>query len=44
MDIIGHVAAVPGTMASPSRSAQPPIPVLGAALGPEIFLPNLPLK
>ena len=43
MDIIDDVAAAPGPLVCPSRSARP-WPVLGAALGPEIVLPNLTLK
>ena len=33
---VGHVAAVLGPLACPSRSAWPPYPVLAEALGPEI--------
>ena len=37
VDKVGHVAAVPGPLAYPNRSACP-FPVLAAALGPEILL------
>ena len=38
MDIISHVAAAPGPLVFPSHSARPPVPVIVAALGPEIVL------